>query len=817
MRTPVRALAIAFLASSALWVVPAAHAVSPETTPASTGAPTTDVVARRLAELLETRPGGPRPLTLTHVLEDIVPGVLLVTTTGERALAGVRVAAERHAAGSTRSLSGRVARVDVVPGDEEAAAAVLAAQPGVVAVEPARYRHQLASSSDPLYPRQWAHQLSRVEPAWDVTTGSAAVKVAVIDSGVDARHPDLRRNVISQQVLAAGTVRSVPTGSDNRQCGGDHGTHVAGIIGARGDDGAGVAGVAWAVSLLDLAVFAPFGAGCSASDADIIGAIRTATRAGADVVNLSLGGAVPESSCSTAYQTVIAEARAAGVVVVAASGNAELDRSNAGRAFVPASCNGVVSVGAVTVAGVRAPYSTTNPQVDLVAPGGDSTTGLGGGVLSTTGDGGHGWYAGTSMAAPYVAGTAALLLAVDPALTPDQVEGLLEAGARDVGPAGRDPQHGWGLVDAGLSVRLAAAGSRPVPAADPAFPVGGTGEADPAAPPSTTPQVFRVSAGTGATSAVPQAVAMSRAVFADGTATHAVLARRDVAADALTGSSLGLGLGPLLFASSTGPLSTSTRAELLRVLSPGGRVFLLGGLDALPATLEAELSAMGLVAVRVAGRDREQTAVAVAAQVDRLRAEQGLPDQDVVFLTTGSNWPDAVTAGSLGAYFGVPILLTPPGSLHPGTAQALRDRQPEVLLVLGGPSAVDEATYAAAAAAAGTGAEDTVRVAGSDRYATAVRVAELFEAVLASTGVSPRCVIAANLVRADGFAHVLSATSMAGAFGCVVVPAEGPQGARLPAVTRQHVTGFGVDGILAGDHDVLADATGTDLLGLLQP
>ena len=64
---------------------------------------------------------------------------------------------------------------------------------------------------------------------------------------------------------------------------------------------------------------------------------------------------------------------------------------------------------------------------------------------------------------------------------------------------------------------------------------------------------------------------------------------------------------------------------------------------------------------------------------------------------------------------------------------------------------------------------------------------------------------------------MLSATSMAGAFGCVVVPAEGPLGDRLPGVTREHVSGFGVDGILAGDRDVLADATGFDLRGLLQP
>jgi hypothetical protein len=98
-----------------------------------------------------------------------------------------------------------------------------------------------------------------------------------------------------------------------------------------------------------------------------------------------------------------------------------------------------------------------------------------------------------------------------------------------------------------------------------------------------------------------------------------------------------------------------------------------------------------------------------------------------------------------------------------------------------------------------------------------VAIADLFESVLASAGTSPRCVIAGNLVRADGWAHVLSASAPAGAFGCVIVPVEGSTGFRLPAVTRAYVEGFGIDGVLAGDRDVISDAAATDLETLLQP
>lgn len=700
---------------------------------------------------------------------DTVPGSLLVT----------------HGDGTVDVL-------DVQPGTEAAAAARLLGRPGVVAVEPDHLRRALRTPSDPSYPSQWAHTLARAAAAWDISVGDPAVSIAVVDSGIDGTHPGLRSNLVSQVDVSGGAVRAVALGTDNDACGVGHGTFVAGIVGATGDDANDVAGVAWQVGLLDVAAADPFRCG-SFSDGAIVTAIGYAVDQEVDVINLSLGG--PSDSCSTAFQAAIDEARSEGIVVVAAAGNDQ--RQFPGLTSVPASCNGVISVAAVGRSGAAAPYSSANALVDVAAPGGD--LGSGGGVISTARGGGIQELEGTSFAAPYVSGAAALLRAVDPSLTPDEVESILERTAQ--GGGARTHALGWGLVDLGAAAAMAAGGTVPAPAPDPVFPVGLVG---------------RISAQEPTTDAVRQAVAVSRFVFpSDDSAQHVVLARRDDFADALAGSALGFGVGPVLFTDPTGPLAATTASEIQRVLPPQGIVYLLGGPQALPASLEGELGAMDLRAVRLSGPTRFDTASAIADETLRRVVELGFPRPEKVVLATARNWPDAVSAGSLAAWFGYPILLTETGSLPGSTRDALDRIRPERLYVIGGPHAVAHSTFLAAADAAKA---STARLEGPDRSATAVAVGRQFtEDLVADIGEGPLFAIGVNVRRDDGFAHVLSASAISGAGAGVYLPVEGEGGGQVPSSVPAFACSLDpVRGVVAGDGDLISEPAKVRLNELLE-
>lgn len=145
------------------------------------------------------------------------------------------------------------------------------------------------------------------------------------------------------------------------------------------------------------------------------------------------------------------------MVIVVAAGN---DFENGNPVETPASCQGVIAVGAVDPLGERASYSGSRPYVFIAAPGGELTDGIHAGTLSTwpisnPGETAYKFQQGTSMAAPHIAGVAALMLSVNPSLTPSQVETILSSTADDLGPAGLDSDFGWGLVNAGAAVASA--------------------------------------------------------------------------------------------------------------------------------------------------------------------------------------------------------------------------------------------------------------------------------------------------------------------------------------------------------------------------
>lgn len=719
---------------------------------------------------------------------DAAPGALLVTTVDrERAAA---VAADE---GGT-ALADRVVLVRVEPGTEPQHAGRIAAEPGVLAVEPDRERTPALQPDDAEYDEQWPHELVGAERAWDVTTGSPSVRVAVLDSGIDGDHPDLSANLVEQVDVSTGSVVERSLGSDNDRCGIGHGTLVAGVVGAVGDNGRGVAGVAWDVGIVDVALASP-ASRCAILDSAIVAGLDHVSRGSepVDVVNLSIGSVA--ESCPVAMQEALDGALDAGVVVVAATGNDELRLP--GAASAPASCRGVISVGAVGDGGDIASYSSANPYVDLAAPGGDTATGEG--VLTTSTDGGYDVVEGTSFASPYVAGAVALLRAVDDTLTPDEIEALLEQNATPAGASGRDDAYGWGVLDLDGAVAAADAGEIPsTPAPDPTFPVADGSD-----------QIQRVDTlNATTTEAIRQAVSMSRSTFESQLAVHAVLARDDDYADALAGSSLSFGVGPVLFSSRQGALAEATAKELRRVLEPGSTVYVLGGTAALPPTIEAEIRAIGFEPVRLAGTTREQTAVAVAAELERFLRGEDFEQPPVAIVATRSNWPDAVTAGSLGAWFGMPILLTSRDTLDPAAAAYLRSRSWERVYVVGGTGVVSEGVRTAVRDAAGLTTAAVERLAGADRSGTAVAVAEKTEELFTEMlGDLPQQVVAVNLRRSDGFAHVLSAAARVGQRSGVFLPVEGEGGTEIAEAAQRYVCRFPVVGVIVGGEDLISDAT----------
>ena len=324
----------------------------------------------------------------------------------------------------------RVVVVRIPSGRRSAALRTLRHSRSVRYAEPLRRLRAFAEIlPDPGRPQQWGLDAIGAEAAWTVTRG-AGVVVAVVDTGVAAT-PDLAGR------LLPGWNAIDPSGDALDDNG--HGTHVAGTIAEIAGNGLAESGVAPEAMILPVKVLDSTGSG---SDADVAAGIVWAADHGARVVNLSLGG--PESSAVLADG--VAYARGRGVLIVAAAGN------DGGSVGVPARLAGVIAVGAVASDQVRAPFSAGGSALDLVAPGVD--------IMQQTIDGAGGYadrsWSGTSMASPHVAGVAALALAAGRASTAVGVTRLLTRTARDLGPPGRDPAYGAGLVraDAALGVAV---------------------------------------------------------------------------------------------------------------------------------------------------------------------------------------------------------------------------------------------------------------------------------------------------------------------------------------------------------------------------
>jgi subtilisin family serine protease len=313
--------------------------------------------------------------------------------------------------------------------------------PGVSSVSAEMKAHTLFTPNDPDRSLQWGLSTVDAYGAWDITHGNHSVVVGILDTGIDWNHPDLAANmwddgsgyhgynfISGNRLPMDDNVNSFDEGgawqADTYTY---HGTHVAGVVGAVMDNSMGVAGIAQA-QLMAVKVMNDSGEG---TDATVSSGIRWAVDNGADIITMSLG----VDGLSTTLSNAINYASSHGVVMVAASGN-----SASSVVSYPAAYPKVIAVGAVDNRDEPARFSNYGTGLDVMAPGES--------IYSTQAGSSYQYLSGTSTAAPFVAGIAALMLTVNPALTPKEIGMTINNTATDIRSSGYDENSGWGIVNA---------------------------------------------------------------------------------------------------------------------------------------------------------------------------------------------------------------------------------------------------------------------------------------------------------------------------------------------------------------------------------
>lgn len=413
-------------------------AAPPATTGAAPGGPVLTTVFSA-PKVTAARPGGPGgagvgrqpPLRPTYV-----PGRLVVKFRDGTARSTVNRVLARADAELERTVAPLDARVvEVAPRELRDAIDTLDDSAAVEYVERDLAVEQLETlPNDSLWSTQWGPRHIDAPQAWDATTGAAAVVVAVIDTGVDARHPDLRGALVAGWDFVNGDSDA----SDDE----GHGTATAGVIAARTNNRRGQAGICWKCSIMPVKVL---GADGSGSMSTVAAGIVWAVDHGARVVNLSLGGVGTTQTLTDA----VAYAAGKGAVVVAAAGN-----SGVAAPLYPAAYPEVLGIAATTRSDSLYSWSNYGPEaVELAAPGCNTAPSLDGGYVN---------FCGTSSAAPVVAGLVGLALSAKPAATRLEIEQALAATATPVPSAVRYGRVNAKAALAKLGIRAVSAKKRSV-------------------------------------------------------------------------------------------------------------------------------------------------------------------------------------------------------------------------------------------------------------------------------------------------------------------------------------------------------------------
>ncbi len=359
---------------------------------------------------------------------DPVPGQLLVQT---RLGANPNVVA-RTLASHGANIQKQVAaiRVHVLRVPEPAIDRVqqaLAATGLFTFVERDRIARVVATPNDPNFTSQWHLNKIQASNAWNITTGSPSITIALADSGVDPTHEDLASKLVPGWNFLTGTSNTADAQG--------HGTATAGSAAAATNNGVGVAAAGWSNPVMPLAIVDATG---SASYSDMASAITYAADHAVRIINLSLAGPSPSSTLETA----VSYAWNKGTVVFASAGN-----YSTSTPYYPAACVNAVAVSATDPNDNLSSYSNFGNWITLSAPG-DS-------ILTTNNGGGYGAWSGTSFSSPIAASVAALVLSVRPSLSASALVNLLEQNSDDLGTPGFDQYFGWGRVNAYKAVSAA--------------------------------------------------------------------------------------------------------------------------------------------------------------------------------------------------------------------------------------------------------------------------------------------------------------------------------------------------------------------------
>jgi len=573
-----------------------------------------------------------------------------------------------------------------------------------------------------------------VKPAWDMGATGQGITIAIVDTGVDLTHPDLIANLVPGYNAITGSTSSGACQDDN-----GHGTHVAGIAAAALNN-KGIVGVAYQAKILPIKALDSQGEGYDDAIAD---GIVWAADHGAKVINLSLGTA---ESSEILREAIVYATETKGCLMVAASGNL-VDTNDLSGVSYPATDPHVVAVTATDQTDGIASFAKTGPEVALAAPGDE--------IVSTWLNGGYAVASGTSMAAPFVSGAAADIWSAHPAWTRQQVTQVIEKGAKDLGPIGRDVSYGYGRIDVGMALK----------------------ESDP-------PQLVQsADTSTQATlSFPPQALGNKSTVTLKPVSLPGELPSGVTLLSTPFNVDLGGGLFQEVATLTLSDARVANGLDLALYRWDGARWISVGGLVSgnqvslgifIPGVYVLGTSRSDSSTERLAGLD----AVGTSLQISRVEFPTGA---DTAIIATNANFPDALAGAPLAYKYQAPILLSPANGLTDEVRAEINRLKPQVIYLLGGTTVLNSGIEAELSAL-----YTVKRVAGDTAYGTAEAIAKELgtrgKAVLASGQNYPDALSIAPWAAKQGIPILLTRAT--------TLPSETQEALRLLSVVDTQVIG----------------------------